>query len=244
MAREAGAGRLELTPVARIRSDFPEKFGIPRQSGLVRTLTARVVFEPEFRDPAALRGIEGFSHLWLIWEFSQSAGRGWSPTVRPPRLGGNQRLGVFATRAPFRPNPLGLSCVELLGLERDRELGMVLVVAGADLMDGTPIYDIKPYVPYADAHPEASGGFADRIERRRLTVDFPPHLLEPVPEDKREGLTGVLAQDPRPAYQADPERVYGMAFAGLEVRFTVEGERLTVQDVNPAGNTAGENRKS
>ena len=244
MAREAGDGKLELTPVARIRSDFPEKFGIPRQSGLVRTLTARVVFEPEFRDPAALRGIEGFSHLWLIWEFSQSAGRGWSPTVRPPRLGGNQRLGVFATRAPFRPNPLGLSCVELLGLERDRELGTVLVVAGADLMDGTPIYDIKPYVPYADAHPEASGGFADRIERRRLAVDFPPHLLERVPEDKREGLTGVLAQDPRPAYQADPERVYGMAFAGLEVRFTVEGERLTVQDVNPAGNTAGENRKS
>ena len=217
--------RHALTVIARIHSDFSEKFGIPRQSGLVEGLRARIVFEPEFRDPEAVR-------------------EGWSPTVRPPRLGGNKRLGVFATRSPFRPNALGLSAVKLEGIEQDSGLGPVLLVAGADLLDGTPIYDIKPYVPYADAHPEASGGFADRIERRRLTVDFPPHLLERVPEDKREGLTGVLAQDPRPAYQADPERVYGMAFAGLEVRFTVEGERLTVQDVNPAGNTAGENRKS
>ena len=233
---------LTLRPIGRIRTEFPEKFGIPRQSGLVEELRAVVEFEREFRAPEAFRGLEGFSHLWLLWHFTQS--QGWSPTVRPPRLGGNKRLGVFATRSPFRPNALGLSAVKLEGIEHDPKLGPVLLVAGADLLDGTPIYDIKPYVPYADAHPEASGGFADRIERRRLTVDFPPHLLERVPEDKREGLTGVLAQDPRPAYQADPERVYGMAFAGLEVRFTVEGERLTVQDVNPAGNTAGENRKS
>ena len=238
-----------LTPIARIRSEFKEKFGIPRQSGLVEALRARVVFEPAFRRPEALRGLEAYSHLWLIWQFSQVVAEGqdganWRPTVRPPRLGGNRRMGVFATRSPYRPNALGLSCVRLLGVEPAGPEGPVLTVGGADLLDGTPIYDIKPYVPYADAHPEASGGFADRIERRRLTVDFPPHLLERVPEDKREGLTGVLAQDPRPAYQADPERVYGMAFAGLEVRFTVEGERLTVQDVNPAGNTAGENRKS
>ena len=235
MAREAGDGKLELTPVARIRSDFPEKFGIPRQSGLVRTLTARVVFEPEFRDPAALRGIEGFSHLWLIWEFSQSAGRGWSPTVRPPRLGGNQRLGVFATRAPFRPNPLGLSCVELLGLERDRELGMVLVVAGADLMDGTPIYDIKPYVPYADCHPEALGGFAAQPKGPSLEVE-PGPWLEQVPREKREALVGVLAQDPRPQYQNDPQRVYGMGFGGLEVRFRVEDSRLIVVEIKKGGN--------
>ena len=240
---------LTLRPIGRIRTEFPEKFGIPRQSGLVEALRARVVFEPAFRRPEALRGLEAYSHLWLIWQFSQVVAEGqdganWRPTVRPPRLGGNRRMGVFATRSPYRPNALGLSCVRLLGVEPAGPEGPVLTVGGADLLDGTPIYDIKPYVPYADAHPEASGGFADRIERRRLTVDFPPHLLERVPEDKREGLTGVLAQDPRPAYQADPERVYGMAFAGLEVRFTVEGERLTVQDVNPAGNAAGENRKS
>ena len=233
-----------LKVIARIHSDFSGKFGIPRQSGLVEELESAVVFEPEYRREDALRGIEDFSHLWLIWGFHKAVRESWSPTVRPPRLGGNTRMGVFATRSPFRPNPIGLSSVKLLGVEHHPEYGHILRVAGADLLDGTPIYDIKPYVPYADAHPEASGGFADRIERRRLTVDFPPHLLERVPEDTREGLTGVLAQDPRPAYQADPERVYGMAFAGLEVRFTVEGERLTVQDVNPAGNTAGENRKS
>ena len=235
MAREAGAGRLELTPVARIRSDFPEKFGIPRQSGLVRTLTARVVFEPEFRDPAALRGIEGFSHLWLIWEFSQARREGWSPTVRPPRLGGNERMGVFATRAPFRPNPLGLSCVELLGLERDRELGTVLVVAGADLMDGTPIYDIKPYVPYADCHPEALGGFFAQPKGASLGVE-PGPWLEQVPREKREALVGVLAQDPRPQYQNDPQRVYGMGFGGLEVRFRVEDSRLIVVEIKKGGN--------
>ena len=220
---------MELTPIAYIRSDFSEKFGIPRQSGLVEELTAAVVFEPEYRDPSALRGLEGFSHLWLIWEFSRS--RGWSPTVRPPRLGGNKRLGVFATRSPFRPNPLGLSCVRLVEVRQDRALGPVLVVAGADLMDGTPIYDVKPYLPYADCKPDAVGGFAAQPKGADLTVDCPPALLDRVPEDKRSALLAVLAQDPRPQYQDDPERVYGMAFAGLEVKFRVAGERLTVTEI-------------
>ena len=220
---------MELVPIARIKSDFSEKFGIPRQSGLVEELTAEVIFQPEFRDPSALRGIDGFSHLWLIWEFSQA--RGWSPTVRPPRLGGNKRLGVFATRSPFRPNPIGLSCVRLLGVRQDRALGPVLTVAGADLLDGTPIYDIKPYLPYADAWPEAIGGFTDRTERHLLTVDCPAALLEQIPAEKREALLAVLAQDPRPSYQADPERVYGMVFAGAEVRFTVTDGVLTVREI-------------
>ena len=220
---------MELTPIAYIRSDFSEKFGIPRQSGLVEELTAAVVFEPEYRDPSALRGLEGFSHLWLIWEFSRS--RGWSPTVRPPRLGGNKRLGVFATRSPFRPNPLGLSCVRLVEVRQDRALGPVLVVAGADLMDGTPIYDVKPYLPYADCKPDAVGGFAAQPKGADLTVECPPALLDRVPEDKRSALLAVLAQDPRPQYQDDPERVYGMAFAGLEVKFRVAGERLTVTEI-------------
>lgn len=220
---------MELTPIAHIRSDFSEKFGIPRQSGLVEELTAAVVFEPEYRDPSAFRGLEGFSHLWLIWEFSRS--RGWSPTVRPPRLGGNKRLGVFATRSPFRPNPLGLSCVRLVEVRQDRALGPVLVVAGADLLDGTPIYDVKPYLPYADCKPDAVGGFAAQPKGADLTVECPPALLDRVPEDKRAALLAVLAQDPRPQYQDDPERVYGMAFAGLEVKFQVAGERLTVTEI-------------
>ena len=220
---------MELTPIAHIRSDFSEKFGIPRQSGLVEELTAAVVFEPAYRDPSAFRGVEGFSHLWLIWEFSRS--RGWSPTVRPPRLGGNKRLGVFATRSPFRPNPLGLSCVRLVEVRQDRALGPVLVVAGADLLDGTPIYDVKPYLPYADCKPDAVGGFAAQPKGADLTVDCPPALLDRVPEDKRSALLAVLAQDPRPQYQDDPERVYGMAFAGLEVKFRVAGERLTVTEI-------------
>ena len=220
---------MELTPIAHIRSDFSEKFGIPRQSGLVEELTAAVVFEPEYRDPSAFRGLEGFSHLWLIWEFSRS--RGWSPTVRPPRLGGNKRLGVFATRSPFRPNPLGLSCVRLVEVRQDRALGPVLVVAGADLMDGTPIYDVKPYLPYADCKPDAVGGFAAQPKGADLTVECPPAMLDRVPEDKRAALLAVLAQDPRPQYQDDPERVYGMAFAGLEVKFRVAGERLTVTEI-------------
>ncbi len=217
--------------IARIRSDFPTKFGIPRQSGLVEDLRATVVFEPEYRNPDALRGLEEFSHLWLIWQFSQAVRDTWSPTVRPPRLGGNTRMGVFATRSPFRPNPIGLSCVRLAGMEKDPELGHVLVVAGADLMDGTPILDIKPYLPYADSHPEALGGFTGNVGGKVLEVEFPPELLERVPEDKREALIGVLSRDPRPSYQHDPERVYGMAFAGLEVRFSVDGDVLHVRAV-------------
>ncbi|MBM6926171.1 tRNA (N6-threonylcarbamoyladenosine(37)-N6)-methyltransferase TrmO [Pseudoflavonifractor phocaeensis] len=217
--------------IAHIRSDFPTKFGIPRQSGLVEELKATVVFEPEYRNPDALRGLEEFSHIWLIWQFSQAVRETWSPTVRPPRLGGNARMGVFATRSPFRPNPIGLSCVKLEGIEKDPRLGHVLVVSGADLMDGTPILDIKPYLPYADAHPEASGGFTGNVGGKVLEVDFPQNLLDKVPEDKREALLGVLSRDPRPSYQHDPNRVYGMAFAGLEVGFSVDGDRLTVRTV-------------
>lgn len=222
---------MDMRPIAHIKSDFSEKFGIPRQSGLVEELTAAVVFEPEYRDPSALRGLEGFSHLWLIWDFSQAHREGWSPTVRPPRLGGNKRLGVFATRSPFRPNPLGLSCVRLVEVRQDRALGPVLVVAGADLLDGTPIYDVKPYLPYADCKPDAVGGFAAQPKGADLEVDCPPELLEIVPEGKRAALLAVLAQDPRPQYQDDPRRVYGMAFAGLEVKFQVAGERLTVAEI-------------
>ena len=220
---------MELTPIAHIRSDFSEKFGIPRQSGLVEELSATVVFEPEYRDISALQGLDGFSHLWLIWEFSKV--RGWSPTVRPPRLGGNRRMGVFATRSPFRPNPLGLSCVRLREIRRDRALGPVLIVAGADLLDGTPIYDVKPYLPYADCRPDAVGGFAARPKEADLTVECPPALLDRVPADKRAALLAVLAQDPRPQYQDDPERVYGMAFAGLEVKIQVAGDRLAVTEI-------------
>ncbi len=221
---------MEMTPIAHIRSDFSEKFGIPRQSGLVEELRASIVFEPPYRDPSALRGIDGFSHLWLIWEFSQA--QGWSPTVRPPRLGGNKRLGVFATRSPFRPNPIGLSCVRLVEVCQDRELGLVLVVAGADLMDGTPIYDVKPYLPYADCKSDAVGGFASIPKEASLEVDCPPELLQPVPGDKRAALLAVLAQDPRPQYQDDRSRVYGMSFAGCEVKFRVEGDRLTVMEIS------------
>ena len=217
----------EMKVIARIRSDFPEKFGIPRQSGLVPQLRAKIIFEPEFRNADALRGIEGFSHLWLIWQFSAAVRETWSPTVRPPRLGGNERVGVFATRSPFRPNAIGLSCVRLEGIAHEEGLGDVLLVSGADLMDGTPIYDVKPYLPYADAHPEALGGFAPS-PKETVEVDCPPELLAALPEGQREALLGVLAQDPRPQYQHDPERVYGMSFGGWDVRFRVRGERLEV----------------
>ncbi len=221
--------------IARLHSDFSTKFGIPRQSGLVDALRSTVIFEPEFRSSEAVRGLEGFSHIWLLWQFSRAVRDGWSPTVRPPRLGGNRRLGVFATRSPFRPNPIGLSAVRLVGVELGGGDGPLLHVAGADLMDGTPIYDIKPYIPYADAHPEATGGFTDAVPRRTLAVDCPPPLLEAVPAEKRGALLGVLAEDPRPSYQNDPRRVYGMSFAGVDVRFTVEGDRLTVREVVPQG---------
>ena len=217
----------EMKVIARIRSDFPEKFGIPRQSGLVPQLRAKIIFEPEFRNADALRGIEGFSHLWLIWQFSAAVRETWSPTVRPPRLGGNERVGVFATRSPFRPNAICLSCVRLEGIAHEEGLGDVLLVSGADLMDGTPIYDVKPYLPYADAHPEARGGFAPS-PKETVAVDCPPELLAALPEGQREALIGVLAQDPRPQYQHDPERVYGMSFGGWDVRFRVRGERLEV----------------
>ena len=220
--------------IARIHSDVPSKFGRPRQSGLVEALKARVVFEPDFRSPEAVRGLEGFSHIWLIWQFSQAVREDWSPTVRPPRLGGNTRMGVFATRSPFRPNAVGLSSVRLERVEPHAPQGPVLHVAGADLMDGTPILDIKPYLPYGDCRPEATGGFASAPAAPALTVDIPPHLLELVPPERREALTGVLALDPRPHYQDDPERVYGFVFAGLEVRFSVAGDRLTVREIGPA----------
>lgn len=222
-----------MTPIAHIRSPFETKFGVPRQSGLVPELTAEIVFTPPYRNPDALRGIEGFDYIWLLWHFSAARQEGWSPTVRPPRLGGNARLGVFATRSPFRPNPIGLSCVRLLGVSHDSR-GPVLRVAGADLMDGTPIFDIKPYLPYADAHPEAAGGFTAEVSRRQLEVEIPAALLAQIPEASRAALTGVLAQDPRPSYQSDPSRIYGMRFAGLEVRFTVDGDRLRVEAVFPA----------
>ena len=220
-----------MEPIARIRSQFPTKFGVPRQAGLVEDLRAVVVFEPPYRVAEALRGIEGFSHLWLIWEFSENKRTGWSPTVRPPRLGGNRRLGVFATRSPFRPNSLGLSCVKLEKVELSTLDGPVLWISGADLVDGTPILDIKPYVPYADCRPDAVGGFAQEAPEEKLTVDIPQPLLLRVPEAHREALIGVLAQDPRPSYQNHPDRVYGFGFAGLEVRFRVDNGVLTVVDV-------------
>ena len=222
-----------LKVVARMRSEFSSKFGIPRQSGLVEELHGTILFEPEFRDPSALRGMEGFSHLWLIWGFSENRRESWSPTVRPPRLGGNERLGVFATRSPFRPNALGLSCVKLERVELQTPQGPVIHVSGADLMDGTPIYDIKPYVPYADCRPEAREGFAPAPENK-LRVEISPEIEAKIPAGQREALRGVLACDPRPHYQDDSERVYGMGFAGMEVKFTVAGETLTVVAVEEA----------
>ena len=216
-----------MEPIAHIRTEFSTKFGVPRQAGLVPALRGRVVFDPDYRNPDALRGLEGFSHIWLIWEFSEAKRAQWSPTVRPPRLGGNVRMGVFATRSPFRPNPIGLSCVKLEAIANDPELGPVLEVSGADLMDGTPILDVKPYLPYCDCRPEATAGFTAQA-MPTLTVEFPPDLLAQVPEDEREALLGVLSQDPRPRYQDDPERGYGMSFAGRNIRFRVEGDVLHV----------------
>ena len=226
-----------LVQIAHIETDFSEKFGIPRQSGLVEELRARIVFEPEFRSPDAVRGLDGYDYIWLVWQFSTVVqagqdGTNWRPTVRPPRLGGNTRMGVFATRSPFRPNPLGLSSVKLEAIEHRPDVGPVLIVRGADLMDGTPIYDIKPYIPYADCHPDAAEGFTGQTQFHRLQVEFPPQLLARVPAADRDGLTGVLASDPRPSYQHDPERIYGMEFAGLEVHFKVDGEVLTVTGVD------------
>lgn len=219
--------------IARIHSDFHEKFGIPRQSGMVEALKATVVFEPKYRNPDALRGLEGFSHIWLIWQFSEAVRDSWSPTVRPPRMGGNLRMGVFATRSPFRPNAIGLSSVKLESVEWGAALGPVLHVSGADLMDGTPILDVKPYLPGVDSHPEALGGFTGQFQRDVLRVDFPDALLQCIPEDRREALIGVLAQDPRPSYQNDPARVYGLSFGEVNVKFCVCGGVLSVCEVVP-----------
>lgn len=221
-----------MKPIARIRSDFATKFGIPRQSGVVGSLQAEIVFEPEFRSRDAVRGLEAFSHIWLIWEFSENVRAGWSPTVRPPRLGGNVRMGVFATRSPFRPNPIGLSCVRLERIEFSDAHGPVLHVAGADLMDGTPIYDIKPYIPYADCHPDAAAGFTAQTQFHHLTMVCDAGLWARVPAVQQAALQGVLENDPRPSYQHDPERVYGMEFGGLEVHFKVDGEVLTVTGID------------
>ena len=221
----------QINIIARMHSDFATKFGIPRQSGLVEELRSTIVFEPEYRNADALRGIEGFSHLWIIWQFSEPVRTGWSPTVRPPRLGGNTRMGVFATRSPFRPNNLGLSCVKLLGVEETAEFGTVVHVGGADLMDGTPIFDIKPYIPYADCQPDATGGFTDTAGEFILQVVFPEHLLALLPADKRQAAISVLSHDPRPSYQRKPDRVYGLTFAGYDIRFTVEADVLTVVGV-------------
>ena len=224
---------VNIQVIARMHSDFATKFGIPRQSGLVEELRSTIVFEPEFRNPDALRGIEDFSHLWVIWQFSEAVRQGWSPTVRPPRLGGNTRMGVFATRSPFRPNNLGLSSVKLLGVEQTAEFGTVLHVGGADLMDGTPIFDIKPYIAYGDSHPEAKGGFTDTTGEFLLSVEFPADLLAILPEDKRDAAIGVLSHDPRPSYQRKPDRIYGLTFAGFDIRFRVSEDILTVVEVNP-----------
>ena len=222
---------MELGPIAHIETGFPENFGIPRQSGVVKELRGRVVFGPEFRAREAFRGIEGFSHLWLLWGFSKNPPGKWSPTVRPPRLGGNRRVGVFASRSPFRPNPLGLSCVELCGVDYEGPEGPVLLVKGADMADGTPIYDVKPYLPGADSIEGARGGFTDQEPWEPLSVDCPPELLNKVPPGDREALLAVLAADPRPHYHRDPERVYGMGFAGVQVRFTVGEGRVRVVEI-------------
>lgn len=222
---------INMKPIAHIRTDFTEKFGIPRQSGRVQSLTGRIVFLPQYRNPEAIRGLEGFSHLWLIFDFSESHRSEWSATVRPPRLGGNKRIGVFASRSPFRPNPIGLSSVRLTGIEKTENEGTVLHVSGADLLDMTPIYDIKPYLPSADSHPDALGGYADEFTEYRLQVDFPEDLLRILPEEKRQAAMDCLAEDPRPSYQDDSDRVYSMNFAGFDIHFTVSGACAAVHSV-------------
>ncbi len=220
---------MEMRYIARIRTDFSEKFGIPRQSGLVPELTGQIVFEPEYRTEDALRGLEGYSRLWLIWEFSEVSGTSWSPTVRPPRLGGDTRVGVFASRSPYRPNRLGLSCVKIESVDLRTKDGPVITVSGADMLDGTPIFDIKPYLPSSDAYPDALGGFGAAYKDYRLKVECPNCLLDRVPSDKRSALAGVLSLDPRPGYQHEKDRVYGLSFAGYNVRFTVDEDEGAVK---------------
>jgi tRNA-Thr(GGU) m(6)t(6)A37 methyltransferase TsaA len=226
---------MEIKPIARIKTEFPEKFGVPRQSGLAKDLRGKIVFEPQYRNPDALRGLEGFSHIWLIWEFSANrTTREWQPTVRPPRLGGNLHLGVFATRSPFRPNPLGLSCVEIDSIDLHTEDGPVITVKGADLMDGTPIYDIKPYIRYADSRQQAVCGYVETLQERSLKVVFPSELSEKIVDTSViPALVETLRLDPRPSYHDDSQRVYGLSFAGLNVKFRVDGHVLTVVDLQP-----------
>ena len=224
--------KINMDIIARMKSDFPTKFGIPRQSGLVKQLQSTIIFAPAFRNADALRGLEEYSHLWIIWQFSEAVREQWSPTVRPPRLGGNTRMGVFATRSPFRPNAIGLSCVEIVGLEHTKDYGTVIHVAGADLMDGTPILDIKPYLPYSDCQPNAVGGFATNAPDLCLQVKIAPELLDKIPEKKQHALLGVLSHDPRPAYQQDKDRIYGLDFAGMNIHFSVDGNTLTVLDIS------------
>ncbi len=223
----------EMRIIARIHNDFPTKFGIPHQSNRLDALKATIVFEKEYRVRDAVRGLEEYSYIWLLWQFSEAVRDEWSPTVRPPRLGGNTRMGVFATRSPFRPNNIGLSSVKLEKIEQDPVLGPVLHISGADLMDGTPIYDIKPYLPYVDSHPEAAGGFTDRIEDYRLEVEFPEPLMEQIPKEQREALLEVLANDPRPRYQNDPDRLYGIAYGQKDIQFRVKDKKLQVVNVRP-----------
>ncbi len=230
MKMEKGITVHEMKVIARIRTPFPTKFGVPRQSGLCAA-TAKIVMEPEYRNPDAFRGIEGFTHLWLIWQFSDAVRPDWSPTVRPPRLGGNTRMGVFATRSPFRPNPIGLSSVKIESIDLHTKNGPVITVSGADLIDGTPIYDIKPYLAFTDSHPDAKGGYADEVREDRLCVDFPCLLMQKLPEKDREVLTQILRSDPRPSYQDDPTRIYGFVYDRWEIRFSVSGDSLTVTDV-------------
>lgn len=223
---------IKMQIIARMKSDFGSKFGIPRQSGLVDSLHSTIIFEPDFRNKDAVRGIETYSHLWLIWQFSEAVRNDWSATVRPPRLGGNVRMGVFATRSPFRPNSIGLSCVKIIGVEDTASNGTVIHVSGADLLDGTPILDIKPYIPYADSHPDAVGGFTDNADDFILEVDFPAELIEKIPQNKRDALIGVLSHDPRPSYQNNSDRVYGLTFAGYNIRFRVDNGKLTVTEIS------------
>lgn len=222
---------LRMKIIAKIYTDFDEKFGIPRQSGICDDLVGKIVFEPEYRNPDALRGLDEYSHLWILWNFSKAERNEWSPTVRPPRLGGNKRMGVFATRSPFRPNPIGLSSVKLERIEHTQDMGDVIIVKGADILSGTPIYDIKPYLAYTDSHPDARGGFSDGVRDYTVKVEIDDDLLQLIPEDKRQGLIRLLEDDPRPSYVEDEERIYGMAFAGLEVKFKVANDVLRVTEI-------------
>lgn len=232
---KSGKKTMEVKMIAHIENDYKAKFGIPRQSGLAKRMTSRIVFEPEYRDKNAVRGMEEYSHLWLIWQFSENEKAGWSPTVRPPRLGGNKRMGVFATRSPFRPNPIGLSCVELSRIEIGEE-GPVLYVCGADLMDGTPILDIKPYIPYTDSYPEAESGFAGNVFDHHLEVEVSDKVFNPIPMEQREAVYEILSQDPRPGYQRDPDRIYGMEYGQWNIRFRVEENKLIIMSVEERKN--------